>query len=383
MKGKKVRVVLIGLHFAEYSTHLARALSEHHSVLLLVNKSNFQQEVAEDVEKYANPNLEIVEIPHAQRVSQVIQSAASIVSTIRRFEPQIIHCQEDTKDYLAMALPFLPHVPFLLTVHDPKPHSGQDALRKLKSRHALYGEQLRRKANGVIVHGERLLQMARDALPHVRNKVFSIPHGPLGTLQCGNSATGAWERGNCLFFGRIEEYKGLPIFVEAIRKLRFEGLDVKGVIAGRGTELDLLKPQLQVDSAFELRNYFLSPKEVVYCFRRANVVVMPYKDATQSGVAAYALGIGRPIVATNVGAIPDMVIPGISGLLVPPNDSVAVAAAIKRIVEHPILAKTLAYGALQLGLGDYSWTCIAIQTTNAYQTLLKVDTRNEFTSKHE
>jgi len=351
--------------------------------LLLINKSNFQQEVAEDVKKYASPTLEIIEIPHAQQVAQVIRSAASIVSTIRRFEPKIIHCQEDTKDYLPMALPFLPYVPFLLAVHDTKPHSGQDALRKLKSRHALYGSQLRRKANGVIVHGDRLLQMARASLPHVRNNVFSIPHGPLGTLHCGHSANDKWQPGNCLFFGRIEEYKGLPIFVEAIRKLRFEGLDVKGVIAGRGTELDRLKPQLQVDPAFELMNYFLSPEEVVDCFRRANVVVMPYKDATQSGVAAYALGIGRPIVATNVGAIPDMVIPGISGLLVPPNDAVAIAASIKRIVEDPILAKTLAYGAQELGLGEYSWTRIAMQTTNAYRTLLADDSGNEFTSKHE
>lgn len=364
----------MALHFAEYSLALAKALSATNQVLLVVGKNNFEMEVGFDSKQFCSDSLEICAIPHLKSALEIPSRSIQIVSRIRAFCPDVIHCQEDTKDYLALALPFFGKVPFLLTVHDPKPHSGLDARRKARSRHGFYSRQLRNRADGVIVHGERLVAIAKETIPHVGGNVFSIPHGPLGEI-FEPAPSLSWEVGNCLFFGRIEAYKGLPDFVTAIRMLREEGIACKGVIAGRGSELDRMKPDLLNDQGFEIVDRFLAPSEVVDCFKRANVIVMPYKDATQSGVAAYALGLARPIVATNVGAIPDIVRHEITGLLVPPNDPSAVADAIKRIVVDESLARDLALGAKALGQGEYSWLHIADMTLAAYRCLLSQNLR--------
>ncbi|MDN5751831.1 MAG: glycosyltransferase, partial [Nitrosospira sp.] len=217
-----------------------------------------------------------------------------------------------------------------------------------------------------------LVPIAEEEIPQLLGRVFSIPHGPLFDQQPDFD----WKPGNCLFFGRIEAYKGLPYFIEAIRILRGEGMPITGVIAGRGTELDRLKTSLQNDSGFVIKDRYLSPAEVRDCFLQANVVVLPYVDATQSGVAACALGIGRPVIATKVGSLPDMVRDGKSGILVPPKDSAAVAAAIRLVVEKPELARSMAKSALELAAGELSWREIARKTSHVYEQAMRFSVSN-------
>lgn len=363
---KRLRVVLIALHFAEYSIALARALSVHHNVLLILSRNNFVNEVGDERVFDGFESLQVEFISHTRNPLGILPRAIKLVSLIRDFQADVLHCQESSRDYLALALPLLGSAPFVLTVHDPRPHSGLDSVRRNRSRHGLYVRQMRRRADLVLVHGAALVAAAEQEMPRLASRIFNVPHGPLGVLASQPLNTD-WQVGNCLFFGRVEQYKGLPYFVQALRLLQDEGVPVHGVIAGRGTDLDRLSPTLINDPGFTVFDRYMLPAEVIDCFQAAHVVVAPYLDATQSGVLSYAHGLGRPIVATEVGSLPDAVQDGINGFLVPPGDARTLADAVRTIVLDPARSRAMAKASADLATGPYSWQAIALLTDRAYR----------------
>jgi glycosyltransferase involved in cell wall biosynthesis len=156
-----------------------------------------------------------------------------------------------------------------------------------------------------------------------------------------------------------------------VRQLHGEGLPVLGVIAGRGSQLDAMRPGLVDDPAFRLIDRFLTPQEVHDSFVQANVVVVPYLDATQSGVVAYAFGLGRPVVATRVGGLPDVVHDGVNGLLVPPRDAAALSGALRAVLTDPARAQAMAAASLRMGADELSWDRIAQRCGELYASLLR------------
>ena len=83
----------------------------------------------------------------------------------------------------------------------------------------------------------------------------------------------------------------------------------------------------------EIANRYLKAKEVSEYFSRADVIILPYKDASGTGVIPLAYHNGKPVIATNVGGLPELVEDKISGLLIPPNDSIALAGAIEKLFD--------------------------------------------------
>jgi glycosyltransferase involved in cell wall biosynthesis len=133
-----------------------------------------------------------------------------------------------------------------------------------------------------------------------------------------------------LFFGYVRAYKGLPTLLEALATLP---ADVQLVVAGEIYHHDAgyyraLAARLGVAERVVLLDRFLASAEVGCCFGAADVVVLPYWSASQSAVAPLAMACGRAVVASAVGGLPDLVRHGESGLLVPPRDPAALAAAL-------------------------------------------------------
>ncbi|HEY6563136.1 MAG TPA: glycosyltransferase, partial [Pirellulaceae bacterium] len=114
------------------------------------------------------------------------------------------------------------------------------------------------------------------------------------------------------------------------------------VIAGQGEDFEGYRLRMQHPERFEVRNHWIGDRERSELFQRATIVVLPYTEATQSGVVPVAYTFGKPVIATTVGGLPECVEHERTGLLVPPRDSSALADAIVTLLSDP--AKCRAYG---------------------------------------
>ncbi len=124
---------------------------------------------------------------------------------------------------------------------------------------------------------------------------------------------------NILFFGFIRKYKGLDTLIEAASLLK-EKMDIGIIVAGEFYDneqkyRDLIKEK-SVENQLYLFNDFIPTSEVKYYFSAADVVVLPYKDATQSGIVQIANNFAKPIIATNIGGLGEVIKNGETGYLV-------------------------------------------------------------------
>jgi glycosyltransferase involved in cell wall biosynthesis len=336
----------------------------------VVEEDCFRRELGQEADGPPPENLLILRVRHGRSPLAVLRNANAIRRAISAFRPDLVHLQESLWDYLLATLPWLRSYPLVLTIHDPVLHSGESHLRGLRKRYHLYRWLLRRTCNTAIAHGDLLRREVEALLPRLRGRVFAIPHGPLGAISAQPDF--GWEPGCLLFFGRIQAYKGLAYFIEAVQRLADEGLCVKGLIAGRGGDLDRYRSEIESSGLFEIHEGYIPKERVPEVFRRAQVVVLPYTDGTQSGVAGLAMAYARPVVASRVGSIPEMVREGENGLLVPPMDSAALAVAIRRLVTAPEYAQALGLAAWHLAQGELSWPAIAERSAAAYGETLRL-----------
>ncbi len=144
-----------------------------------------------------------------------------------------------------------------------------------------------------------------------------------------------------LFFGLIRHYKGLDTLIRAMEQLQSE--DIWLTVAGEWWIRHAgLRRRIRRLKRVELLDRFLMDAEAADRFARADAVVLPYHNASGTAVIPLAYHYGKPVIATRVGGLPDVVEDGVSGFLVPPDDPAAVAAAIRKLpAALPVLTRGL------------------------------------------
>ena len=140
-----------------------------------------------------------------------------------------------------------------------------------------------------------------------------------------------------LFFGLIREYKGLDILINAMEKIKTELEDYTLLIVGECYEnenkyTELIKKAGITDNV-KCHYSFIPDNEVGKYFSAADVVVLPYKTASQSGIVQIAYHFDTPVIVSNVGGLPEIVDEGKTGYCVEPNSN-AFAKAIKAFYEN-------------------------------------------------
>jgi glycosyltransferase involved in cell wall biosynthesis len=137
-----------------------------------------------------------------------------------------------------------------------------------------------------------------------------------------------------LFFGAVRPYKGLDLALQALAQVD-RSLDARLVVAGRFWEprarYDSLIESLGLGDRVDIRDGYIPNDEVALLFAATDGVVLPYRSATQSGVAQLAFAYGKPVVATRVGGLPAAVEHGRTGFLVPADNAFAFARAVERL----------------------------------------------------
>jgi len=159
-----------------------------------------------------------------------------------------------------------------------------------------------------------------------------------------------------LFFGFIRNYKGLDLLLEAFSNSEAATKNIRLIIAGEyyGEEeyYTQLIEQFNLRDKIILATNYISDAEVKYYFSAADVVVQPYKTATQSGISQIAYHFEKPMIVTNVGGLPEIVPDGISGLIAEVN-SKSIQEKID-LFYNQNLANQLTKG-VRLEKKKYSW----------------------------
>jgi glycosyltransferase involved in cell wall biosynthesis len=173
-------------------------------------------------------------------------------------------------------------------------------------------------------------------------------------------------------FGHMGPYKGLPVMLQAFEELRKENHNVKLVVAGSSHPNfpGFIDPYIKANLPKVDFLGYIPEAEISQIFRVADVVVIPYFTTTgTSGVFHLACGYGRPIVASDLPEIREILSEGASALLVPPGDVKALKEAILKVLYDEKLAAKMSEQNLQFAQRE-SWGIVAEAYEEAYLELL-------------
>ncbi len=186
-----------------------------------------------------------------------------------------------------------------------------------------------------VVLSKKVQQDLLNLMPNVKNEFLSHPiysvFGESVEKSAAKKHLGINEEKTILFFGFIRGYKGLDNLLEAVALLK-DKVDLKLIIAGEfysnEDNYKKLIEKLEIQDELYLHTDFIPTSEVKYYFSSCDAVILPYKDATQSGIVQIAMNFRKPVIATNVGGLAEVVKNNKTGFIVDKENPVILAETI-------------------------------------------------------
>ena len=355
-----MKILCCALWHYDYTTQLANALSKKEMVMLIL-PNKVSKEVLDNIDE--NVKLHLLKSPKHMYYPTILFTIFEIIKQIKTFDPNVIHFQV-SGPVLCLVFPFLKEYPLVGTFHDVKLHLGEERL----SNRILYNHG-RKYMDQIIVHGEKLKEQMIKEYKIPEKKVHVIPIGEHEVAPFKKyERKDLKEDGNLImFFGRIREYKGLEYLIKAEPLITKKMPDTKIVIAGTGENFKKYEKIMINRDNFIVHNYRIPYEEGAELFQRCSVVVLPYIDASQSGVISTAYGFKKPVVVTDVGSVPEIVDDGITGFIVPPRNPEALAEAIVKLLKDEDLRKQMGENAYKKMKEELSWDKIAEKTIRVYK----------------
>jgi glycosyltransferase involved in cell wall biosynthesis len=268
---------------------------------------------------------------------------------IREWRPDLVHAHDNSDPRILAIVSGFPRV---VTVHDPTPHPGQPTLSRLE-------QAVRRRwltgADALVVHGAELEEDIPDWMR--ARATWSVPHGSEVAL----APLPVPDRRCVLLFGRLEPYKGVDVLARAMDRVWAERPETMLLVAGVGAAAG----DVPDDPRVELRLEYIPEVELDALFGRSSLVVLPYVQASQSGVAALALGRGVPTLVSDAGALPEMALD--DSFVVRAGDETALADAILAHLDH---GAELRARALEFARARLSWDACATRSLELYESVL-------------
>ena len=177
------------------------------------------------------------------------------------------------------------------------------------------------------------------------------------------------EKPYVLFFGYIVSYKGLEYLCQAMLEVHKKFPKLKLVIAGGGKIYFDYEPYKNLDY-FILKNQYIPVDELSQLLRDCEFAVCPYKDATQSGVVQTAFSLNVPMIVTNVGALPESVVNGVTGLVIPPHSVQDIANSICDLYNNREKLETMRKNIRNIWRKNMDWNSITDKYIGVYKEMI-------------
>lgn len=288
-------------------------------------------------------------------------------------------------DVVHVHWPF-PHANFLFFVKRTKPlgivlnfHGAELALARKSGR---MGRLVKKNLTARVKEADAVIVNSRHTAKEVESVVGPVPISiipfgcPIPEL-VGEPPTPP-TRPRILFVGRLIERKGVEYLIKAFAMLR-ETIDADLWIVGSGFLLEELKEKAKASGAEHSIQFLtnVSNEEIAEIYRSSTVFVLPAivdskGDTEGLGVVLIeAMTFGLPVVASDVGGIPDVVVNDVTGLLVPEKDPAALSEALSRIIVDSELRIRLKHGASEHIAGNFTWNAVVNKLSILYDRVVE------------
>ncbi|WP_396632351.1 glycosyltransferase family 4 protein [Maribacter sp. R86514] len=333
------------LTYKDYEVHLLIELSPNQlnaNILNIdanLNDYNSITSFENVVDKW---NLQFLEsfFVKCKSVNFIIYSSKNIFKTfqvsnqINKFynevRPDYIHLDE----FSVRQLFLLPRLiqrrkKIILNIHDPKAHSGEFHFLRF-----LYRKLLFRMISSYVVFSEfSKLDLASQLKGNKKIFVLKLmPYTVFRSFLPKNGQFNKDEKKYISFIGRISPYKGIEMFSKAIEELSLLHSNLKFYIGGK--TIPGYNPSFLNENTENLivKNKFLSNQEISEIVCKSQLIICPYKDATQSGVIMTAFALGCPVLVTNTGGLPEYVVNNKTGVVCKENTAQGLTKAIEEFL---------------------------------------------------
>lgn len=335
-----MRIVLIGPVYpykggiSHYTGLLCRALRQKHEVIMVSYKMQYPRFLFKKEQRdYSNKSFQVEDTKywiHTANPCNLILAARRI----RKCRPDVVILQW-WHPYFApcyrILAALLGKIPLLITCHNVFPHERFPMDRFLT-------RMVLKRADGYIVQShldeKDLLTVKPDAnyvvTPHPTYNAFKMKN--MGKAEARELLEVGSDSPMLLFFGFVREYKGLKYLLDALPEVKKRIPDIAlWVVGDFGDDKDVYLKQIErngIGDHIRLVEGYVPDQEVEKYFAAADLVVLPYVSATQSGIVQIAYGFDKPVVVTDVGGLPDVVRHKETGYVVPPENAREIAGAI-------------------------------------------------------
>jgi glycosyltransferase involved in cell wall biosynthesis len=371
---RKLRVAILALPnpggVAYYGALLANALSQYLKVMLIISEAmrHFQ----------FNPRLEVVCVRKNKILSMPNPVAyRRIFRLLKHFNPDLVHDSSGNACKWSFGLwPFIARRwPLVITEHDPQPHPGMGGCFPHMTRRFAW-----KSAHHFIVHGKQCRQALLGA-GIGKHKVSINRHGSFEVYNQSRHTNVIEEENTVLFFGALRPNKGIHRLSTIAQKVQTLFPAAKFIVAGKRTRLSSQKEAAKVCQTvealksipgFEVHDRFVNDDEVECFFRRSALVILPYEEASQSGVIPLAYAFRKPVVAFDVGDLNESIVDGETGILVRSGDEDAYAREIVALLVDANKRHAMGQRAKVWAARELSWDLIADRTIHIYNEALAV-----------
>ncbi|MBR1524976.1 MAG: glycosyltransferase [Lachnospiraceae bacterium] len=352
----RMKIVLIGPVYpfkggiSHYTGLLCRALRERYDVTMLSYSMQYPKLLFRKEQRdFSNDSFKVDEtdfILNTASIKSIKNTARHIneidpgLTVIQWWHPYFAPCYQMLAKRLKSKVLFICHNVF---PHERFPFDRYLTKKTLK------------RGDFFILHSTKEADELKTIVPDARYRVNMHPtYSEFKRVETDSGAVPVDQASVILFFGFVRPYKGLKLLIQAMSSIpEIVHLNIVGDFGGAKAEYEHMISELHLTDRISIKDGYIPDREVGEFFERCDAVVLPYLDATQSGIAQIAFGFEKPVIATTVGGLPEVVTDGETGVLCEPGDPEELSKAIQRFYE---LKKTVDFAEyIRQDAPRFSW----------------------------